>query len=87
MARRRRGIIIIVIIIIIIIIMIIIIIIRNDANTISLQTLFGDLIRRLNFPTSGYIGSNICRNVYMDNKRKRIPKVSSNMDNPEKLIA
>jgi hypothetical protein len=63
-----------------------IIIIRNDAKTISLQTLLGDLIRRLNSPTPGYIGSNICRNVYIDNKRKRIPKVSSKMDNPGKLI-
>jgi hypothetical protein len=32
-------------------IIIIIIIIRNDAKTISLQALFGDLIRRLNSPT------------------------------------
>jgi len=48
--------------------------------------LLGDLIRRLNSPTPGYIGSNICKNVYIDNKRKRIPKVSSKMDNPDKLI-
>jgi hypothetical protein len=34
-----------------------------------------------------YIWSTVCKKVYIYNKRKRIPKVYSNMDNPEKLTA
>jgi hypothetical protein len=44
------------------------------------------LNKKTKLPYPGYIGSNICKNIYIDNKRKRIPKVSSQMDNPEKLI-